>query len=209
MVNLIYQENQSKFKINNNMKYKHLLYIALTFLAVACDNDPQIIPSDFNSEETKALQAFYMPKMQGDWCMEDSIIGKTDTLYLFAQLHLTERGEYTAFFREGYNDSIKVDSYNVDIDGPHFVESDTFRYETNDSITGTWTLVHRADNYNQFLVRSKSKNLLQVDKQNTHSIFMIWNNALQFLDCTDDKLVLLWNNRRILTFEKRQGCPSF
>lgn len=191
------------------MKLLNLIIIAFTLLVVSCDNDPQIVPSDFNSEETKNLQAYYMPKMQGDWCMEDSLISKTDTTYIFAQLHLTEKGEYTAFFREGGRDSIKMNFYETDTEGTHFIKSETFRYVTNDSITGTWTLVHRADYYNQFLVRSKSMNLLQVDEHNTQSLFLVWNNNLQFLDCTENKFKVSWHNSKILTFERRQGAPKF
>lgn len=193
------------------MKIKVWAILALALAMYSCQSDETEAPV---SAETQQLRAQYNDMVVGDWYFA-SKSEHPDSARIFEHLHFFHDGKITGEIRVGYIDSTEVTIQNsvTTKDGTAVDRSTThnFRYITNDTVSGTWSLENHAPdaNYISILYNQAAQKINQ-QRYNTYNQAITLNSpSIRFYYCNANSLIIADANDRMVAFTHVPIVPNF
>lgn len=193
------------------MKIRILAILALALTIYSCQSDDTDAPI---SAETQQLRAQYNDLVVGDWYFA-SKSEHPDSARIFEHLHFFHDGKVTGEIRVGYIDSTEVTIQNMVTtkDGTSVVSSTThnFRYITNDTVSGTWSLENHVPDANYItILYNQAAQKINQQRYNTYNQAITLNSpSIRFYYCNANSLILNNADEKMVTFTHVPAVPNF
>lgn len=193
------------------MKIKVLAILALALATYSCQSDETEAPI---SAETQQLRAQYNEMVVGDWYYA-SKSEHPDSSRIFEHLHFFHNGKVTGEIRVGYIDSTEVTIQNaIKTKGDSAIDrsiTHNFRYITNDTISGTWSLENHGpdDNYINIRYNQAAQKINQQRYNDYNQAMTLSSPTIQFYYCNANLLIIADANNRKVTFTHVPIVPNF
>lgn len=177
----------------------------------SCQDDDNDVPV---TAETQQLREQYNSIVPGDWYYF-SPSGNGDSVRVYEHLKIYANGKIDGIIRTGYVDStlVTITHATTTKNGTTSERATThnYRYVTNDTISGTWSLENHAPDANYLTIQYDSK-ALKINEERiriyNHAITLT-SPSIRFYSANANSLVINDVNELPVTFTHVPVQPNF